>query len=400
MIDELDLAFDEQTDKGRHRRGARKKQQRKAEGRKRGGRSLAAFFLVLLLLGGLAGGAWWGIDRVQGYFSSPDFAGGGTGEAQVEIKQNQTLTEMGNTLVDGGVVKSAGAFIDAANKNPLSTNIQPGFYKLRKEMRASDALSLLLDPKSRIVSGVTIREGLTAKQTYAVLSKALDIPVKEFEAAAKDPIALGVPDFWFNRSDNTKVTRSIEGFLFPQTYEFPPNATATVVLKQMVQQFLTVAEELDFVSTVEKTRGGVTPYETLIVASLAQVEAGVKKDLGKVARVAYNRVYSGDFPCSCLEMDVTVNYWLEARGKKTKASKDMTAEELDDPKNPYNRKLKGLVPTPIDNPGKDALAAAMSPPKGGWLFFVAIDKDGNSAFADDINAHDANIARARENGVL
>jgi UPF0755 protein len=167
----------------------------------------------------------------------------------------------------------------------------------------------------------------------------------------------------------------------------------------MVQQFLSVAEEIDFVARVEKERGGITPYEALIVASLAQVEAGNPVDLGKVARVAYNRLY-GDFPCNCLEMDVTVNYWLEVNNKPTKASKDMTPAELDDPKNPYNRKLKGLIPTPIDNPGKAAMEGAMAPPSGKWLYFVAVDKEGRSAFANTLEQHEANKVKARENGVL
>jgi UPF0755 protein len=78
----------------------------------------------------------------------------------------------------------------------------------------------------------------------------------------------------------------------------------------------------------------------------------------------------------------------------------MTVSELDNPKNPYNRKLKGLIPTPIDNPGKAALQGAMSPPTGNWLYFVAIDKTGRSAFTDNIDQHDRNRDTARKNGVL
>jgi UPF0755 protein len=195
------------------------------------------------------------------------------------------------------------------------------------------------------------------------------------------------------------VAPSIEGFLFPDTYEFNPNATAEQVLQQMVQRFLAVAQEIDFVKTVERERGGISPYEALIVASLAQAEAGVPKDLGKIARVAYNRLYK-DFPCGCLEMDVTVNYWLELQGKPMKHSNQMQESELDDPRNPYNRKLRGLIPTPIDNPGKAAMQGAMAPPPGNWLFFVAIDKQGNSAFASTIAEHERNKATARRNGVL
>ncbi|HEX5741919.1 MAG TPA: endolytic transglycosylase MltG, partial [Pilimelia sp.] len=69
-------------------------------------------------------------------------------------------------------------------------------------------------------------------------------------------------------------------------------------------------------------------------------------------------------------------------------------------RNPYNRKLRGLPPTPIDNPGAAALKAAMDPPVGDWLYFVAIDKQGNSAFATTLAEHERNQAVARRNGVL
>jgi UPF0755 protein len=167
----------------------------------------------------------------------------------------------------------------------------------------------------------------------------------------------------------------------------------------MVGQFVAVASEIKFVETVERERGGISPYEALIVASLAQAEAGVPEDLGKVARVAYNRVYGGTFPCNCLGFDATVNYWLELQGKPTKNSAQMTQAELDDPKNPYARNKPGLPPTPIDNPGRAALEGAKSPPPGKWLYFVAIDKQGHSAFAETEAQHEANKQRACAAGV-
>lgn len=330
MIDELELAFDE-SDKGRHRRSAQRKRNKKQRGGR--GKTVFALVMVLVLLGGLGGVGWYGFDRFQGYFMTPDYEGGGTGEIVIEVKQGDLAADIANTLVAAGAVKSAKAFIKAADGNSRSQSIQPGFYKVRKEMSGETALSLLLDLKNKIVKGFTVQEGLTAKNTYERLSKQTNIPIKEFEAAAKDPIALGVPDWWFKRTDGKKELRSIEGFLFPDTYEFPPNPTAEVILKAMVDRFLTVTGEMKFADEVQAKRGGISPYEALIVASLAQAEAGNKDDLGKVARVAYNRAY-GDFPCKCLEMDVTVNYYLASIGKETKRSGDMTNSELDDPKNP------------------------------------------------------------------
>ncbi|TCB95306.1 endolytic transglycosylase MltG [Micromonospora zingiberis] len=398
MFDELDLGHDEQDrgDKGKHRRGRRR------DGRSGGGRgkTVLALLLALMLLGGIGGGAFYGFDRIQNYFVTPDYDGGGTEDVTVQIPQGAFLADMAVALYDADVIKSTKAFLTAAEDNSRSRNIQPGTYKLRKQMSGELALAAMLDPANRIVNGLTVPEGRTAKSIFKLLSEHTEIPVKEFEAAAKDPEGLGVPDWWFKREDGKKSKKSIEGFLFPDTYEIPPNATAETILKQMVDHFLTVTGQMEFADRVQKERGGISPYEALIVASLAQAEAGTKKDLGKVARVAYNRVYSQTFDCSCLEMDVTVNYYFESIGQEGKTSAQMSPSDLDNPKNPYNRKLPGMIPTPINNPGKDALEGAMDPPAGNWLFFVAIDKEGNSAFTKEYSQHLKNIEKAKENGVL
>ncbi|MEV0880159.1 endolytic transglycosylase MltG [Micromonospora echinofusca] len=401
MMDDLDLGFDEQDrgEKGKHRRGAVRKRKGGSGGGGGRGKTVLALLLAFVLLGTIGGGAFYGFDRVQSYFVTPDYDGAGTGEVTVEIKQGALIADMANALVAADVVKSAKAFIEAAEANARSKNIQPGTYKLRKQMSGESAVTAMLDLKNRIVNGVTIPEGRTAKNVYKLLSEKTKIPVKDFEAAAKDPIARGVPDWWFKRTDKKKVAPSIEGFLYPDTYEIPPKATAESIIELMVENFLSVTSEMQFADQVQEKRGGISPYEALIVASLAQAEAGNKDDLGKVARVAYNRVF-GEFPCNCLEMDVTVNYYLELTGQKTKTSAQMTEEELLDTKNPYSRKLRGLVPTPINNPGKQAMEGAMDPPPGKWLFFVAIDKEGHSAFADTIEQHERNKVKAKEAGII
>ncbi|MFJ5602257.1 endolytic transglycosylase MltG [Micromonospora parva] len=397
MIDDLDLGFDEpeRGEKGRHRRGFRKRKSGSGGGR---GKTFLALLMALVLLGAIGGGAFYGFDRIQNYFVTPDYDGGGAGEITVEIKNGALLADMADALVAADVVKSQKAFIEAAEAESRSKNIQPGTYKLRKQMSGENAVAAMLDLKNKIVNGLTIPEGRTSFNIYKLLSEKTKIPVKDFQAAAKDPEALGVPDWWFKRDDGKKIVKSVEGFLFPDTYEIPPKSTAESILKLMVNRFLSVTGEMKFADQVQEKRK-VSPYEALIVASLAQAEAGNKDDLGKVARVAYNRAY-GEFNCNCLEMDVTVNYYLESIGKPTKSSKQMTAAELDDPKNPYNRKLRGMIPTPINNPGKEALEGAMNTPPGKWLYFVAIDKEGHSEFAETYEQHQRNEAKAREAGII
>lgn len=392
MIDELDLAFDEHVDKTkpRHRRGR--------GGKKSTGKSGIAFVMAFVLLAALGGGVYFGYNKVKGFFTAADYDGAGGDPIQVTIEKNASLTAIGNTLVDADVVKSTKAFVNAADANPKGKNIQSGTYNLKKQMSAENAVILLLDPKSRVTRGVTIREGLTMIQTFDLLSKGTKIPVDDFIEAAKKPEDLGVAPFWFNRRDGKPARKSIEGFLFPDTYEFDPKLDAKGVLSVMVDKFNATAEELDFVKTVEKNLS-ISPFEALIVASLSQAEAGVAKDLPKISRVAYNRAIKQNPPMP-LQFDVTANYWLQLKGGAAKHSGQLSKAELNDPKNPYNSVSQtGLIPGPIDSPGKAAMEGAMNPATGPWLFFVAVDKDGNSAFAVTDAEHERNIDKACANGI-
>ncbi|GAA1657504.1 endolytic transglycosylase MltG [Catellatospora bangladeshensis] len=390
MTDELFLPFDEHPERSQRRRhavdGNRGRNGKKKKKKKRGrGRSFLALFLTLLLLGGLAGGAYFGYDKLKSFFITPDYTtAASSAEVQVEIKDGYLGKEIAKELRAKDVIKSEQAFVEASEANPAAKNIQPGVYKLRIQLSAADAIKMLLDTANRITNGITITEGLSTFKIYKLLSEKLEIPLAEFKAAAKDPIKLGVPDWWFKREDGKKESRSLEGFLFPDTYEFPPNVTAESALKMMVARFLDVTGKLNYADKAAELN--ISPYQALIVASLAQAEAGNADDLGKVARVSYNRVFSDKAvqeigTCRCLQFDVTVNYSREIAGKEPKPSSGLSQAELTDPKNPYNRNAKGLPPTPINNPGQHALEAAADPPKGDWLYFVAIDKQGHSAFS-------------------
>ncbi|WP_432838281.1 endolytic transglycosylase MltG [Dactylosporangium sp. CA-092794] len=397
QFDELDLTWDDGDERRRqwqHRAVARSEARAR---RRRGSRAFLATLLVLAVLGSVAAGVYLGAGRLQNLRAAPDYDTGGTGEVIVEVKPGDTAFVIAQTLLDKGVVKSVKAFVQAADREPRSTAIQPGTYRLRSRMRAADALSMLLDLGNKVVNRTTLREGLSYVATFKELEKSTGIPYADFEAAAKDPVALGVPDSWFTRRDGKPSKKSVEGFLYPLSYEFAPGSTAESVLKEMVGQFLKVANEIGFVDNVQSALS-VSPYEALIVASLSQAEAGVEEDLPHIARVAYNRAYKAKIP---LQFDVTANYWLEINGKDPKHSGKLSNAELDDQANPYNTVSKtGLPIGPINSPGKEALLGAMNPTPGkNWLFFVVIDKSGKSAFADTVAEHDRNVQQACKNGI-
>jgi UPF0755 protein len=405
-IDELELGWEDDTERGRHRHRRSRRTRRADEngGRGRGGRTAVALLLTLVIILALAGGVWYGFNKVNDYFKAPDYNSGGTTEVIFEVRKGQNAREIGDELYKQGIVKSQKAFVQAADANPRSREIQPGFYRLQKEMRAADVVSRLLDREAfRVVTKFVVPEGKTVREILDIASKGSGLPLADFQAAAKDPIALGIPDWWFNRTDKKAAAKaldgahfSLEGFLFPMAYEFNPGATAVDILKKMVAQFISVVTQLDFVAKSQNERK-ISPYEALIVASLAQAEAGIDEDLPKIARVAYNRAYKANMP---LQFDVTANYWLQLQGKPTKPSGQLTAQELDDPKNPYNTvSVKGLPAGPINNPGEKALLGALNPPDAPWLYFVAIDKTGRSAFASTPAEHDKNVQQACANGV-
>jgi UPF0755 protein len=398
MIDDL-VAFDDHDDeKGRHRRGRRGSRKRAS---KRRGRSWLALFMTLILLGGLGFGGYLGFQKLREVFATPDYTGNGTDEmVTVEVKQGDTLADIARKLKTAGVVKSEKALTTTGNENALK--IQPGVYNLHKAMSGKAAVLALLDPKNRVVNGVLVREGMMTLEIYALLADKLHLKIEDIKKAAEDPVKLGVPDWWFNRKDGVAATnpKSLEGFLYPATYEFPPNVTAEGALKIMVNKFLSVVGSLKFVDQVQNDRH-ISPYEALITASIVEAEVNKPDDMGKTARAIYNRAYAGLGDTKLLQVDAAINYWLKLQGKDPKTSNDLLRSELNNPNNPYNtHRRPGLTPTPIGNPGETALKAAMDPPAGNWIFWVTVDVQGTTLFADNLAQHEANIRIGCKNGYI
>jgi UPF0755 protein len=356
MTEQLSVWSDEETPRPTRRR-RRKKRERKS-----GLAVVTAFVLVLAVLGGGAALVFGVGSKLKDAFSSapaPDYPGPGSGEVVIEVVAGQSASDIGVTLKEEGVVKSTQAFFEAANANPDSSSIQPGFYALQRKMPAADALESLLDPSARVEAKVTLPEGLRLDETLAKLAEGTDIPIKDYKAALKDAESLGLPDY---------AQGNPEGFLYPATYTVPPSADAKSVLEDLFEAYAVAAEE----SGVERTPRD--PEEIVVIASLIEAEARLDEDFGKVARVVYNRLEQG-MP---LQFDSTVNYALNAD------KEIVTYEDLgeDSPYNTYQN--TGLPPAPINSPGLKALNAAVNPPDGDWLYFVTVDPEaGTTKFTAD-----------------
>jgi UPF0755 protein len=228
--------------------------------------------------------------------------------------------------------------------------IAPGTYELLLEMRAEDALALLIAGDSRVSIKIAIPEGKRASAVLQLISDQASLPLADVEAAAQKA-AEGLPGY---------ANSNLEGFLHPATYTFSPGVTADEIIAEMLAKHEAVVAELGLEQKASEL--GMTPYQILTVASLLEVEAH-PRDFAKVARVVYNRLAE---PMR-LQFDSTVNYGLG------KTAVILTTAELETP-TAYNTYLNdGLPPTPIGNPGSAAIEAALNPAVGDWLYFITID---------------------------
>lgn len=313
-----------------------------------------------------------GVEVIKDKLTGPeDYAGDGRGSVVVSIKQG-TLTDIGVTLEKAGVVKSVRAFTEAANINPDATSITPGSYRLRKQMSAESALGLLLDPDSLIKNPtVTIPEGLRAQEILASIVKQTDFTTKQVQNAYDDAAGLGLPSY---------ADGDPEGYLFPSTYELTKKTTAAGLLKEMVTKF---EEQVDALGLKDKASAlGYSPHDIVTVASLVQAEAG-PADMKKVASVVYNRL---DVPMA-LQFDSTLHFAADSRGNVVAPD---NLRKIDSPYNTYTR--PGLPPGPIDSPGEEALAAALSPAQTSFIYFVTVNlKTGETRFAASFAEHERNV---------
>jgi UPF0755 protein len=349
---------------------------RRAAPKRRGGcvPIAMAAFLGLIIVGVVGFYAW---DRVGGILGfAPDYSGPGSGQVTFEVNAGDSITAIGNNLVTAGVVKSTDAFVNAAKGNDKATGIQVGFYQLKKEMKAADALDILVDHQNLIKNRVLVKEGMRVRDILATIAKESDISAKSLDEAMEHPAALGLPP---------EARGNPEGWLFPATYDVTPGMTATKLLTQMISKTKDTLEALDVTDRAKQK--GLTVEEVLTVASIAQLEANRSEDYPKVTRVIYNRLDAG-MP---LQLDSTVSYLTGRKGDVWTTAAERQSDSL------YNTyKHAGLPPGPIGSPGKETIEAALNPATGDWLYFVVDYESNQVLFTSSYSEHLKNVERTKE----
>ncbi|MEW1913655.1 endolytic transglycosylase MltG [Kitasatospora sp. NPDC085895] len=328
---------------------------RKEKGKKAGRRNRGACLVVaLVLLGGMGGAGWWGYGFYQEHFGPPpDYAGAGAGSVNIEIPSGSSGTAIGSLLFKSGVVKSVDAFVAAFNKDPKSGSIQPGFYTMAHQMSGAAAVKLLVDSAGG--NALILPEGLKAVDVYPRIDDKLQLPKGTTANVAKEQLNnLGLPDY---------AKGNIEGFLFPDKYPIAKGMKPQDLLKQMVGNAVKRYQELNLDQSAQKL-GFKSGYELLVDASILQVEGNKSEDFGKMARAISNRLTT-NVTQHRLGLDTTLQYQL--------GRKELTNKEIHDGSLKYNTYVNpGLPPTPISNPGMDAIRAVLDPTPGDWVFWLAI----------------------------
>jgi UPF0755 protein len=304
--------------------------------------------LGLLLLGVLL--AWFLIA----FFQPPPFdPGKGSGQAIVTVPQGASASQVANLLTDNDVVSNGTLFEWRLKLAGKTDQILPGRYVLAHNMSYSDAIDKLTSSGGQV--NVTIPEGEDRNQIAATV-KDLGL-TGDYLAASKsfkgfDPNRYGAQN-----------PKSLEGFLFPATYQLDPGANVEQLVSEQLQAF---KQNIAGVNMSYAKSKNLTVYDVLTIASMIDKEVMVPSERPLVAAVIYNRLHRG-MP---LGIDATTRFEFH------NYTGEITPSQLQSP-SPYNTRTHvGLPPTPIGNPGLAAIRAAARPAKVDYLYYV-LEANGN-----------------------
>jgi UPF0755 protein len=278
------------------------------------------------------------------------FAGDGGDRVRVTIPKDVGVSRIGDILDREKVVPSSALFALRARLAGDSGDLKPGVYHLRERMSYGDVLDRLVAGPAKDIIQLTIPEGLSRREITPLAGRA-GVRGDYLAASARGTVA-PYREYGLRRPPAT-----LEGFLFPATYELRRGATAqSLVAKQLAA----LSQNFESVDLSYARRKNLTPYDVLTIASMVERETMVARERPVVAAVIYNRLHAHQ----PLGIDATIRY---ATGNWTSPlTKSRLA--LD---SPYNTRTRaGLPPTPIGNPGLASIQAAARPARVGYLYYV------------------------------
>jgi UPF0755 protein len=277
-------------------------------------------------------------------------AGGGGDRVRVAIPKDAGVAKIGDILDRAGVVPSGTLFSVRARLAGDSGDLKPGVYYLRKHMSYGDVLGSLVGGPSKELVQLTIPEGLSRAE-IAPLARRAGVRGDYLGASAKGSLIDA------RRYGLRRPPASLEGFLFPATYELRRGAPAGLLVEKQLAAFGANLAEVDLSYARSKN---LTAFDVLTIASMVEREAQLSRERPLIAAVIYNRLHARQ----PLAIDATVRY---ATGNW---SSPLTKSQLAT-QSAYNTRLRaGLPPGPIGNPGLASIEAAARPARVGYLYYV------------------------------
>ncbi|WP_428264905.1 endolytic transglycosylase MltG [Haliangium sp.] len=326
-------------------------------------------------------------DRALAY---PETRHRGDSEAiEVTVPRGASFPRIARVLHERGVIDRPRWFRLYAMHRGVTTKVRRGTYTLRGDMTPREVLDTLLAGVEEASVRVTIPEGLHLLEVLAILDQAGVADADALEALARDP------DFLTARGIDGET---IDGYLFPDTYQFRVPTGPEDVLDRLLERHRVVWDQIrrTHAKKVERLRArlGWTDRDILVMASIVEKEAAAASERPRIAQVFINRLTSPTFKPRRLETDPTIRYGCtvpldKSDGcKKWDPSQRLRRAQLDDQDNPYNTyQHEGLPPGPICNPGAAALEATVNPDGSGYFFFVARN-DGTHVFSRTVQEHE------------
>jgi UPF0755 protein len=343
-----------------------------------------ALVAAVLTFGGVA---WWYLQRINP-------PGDPLPPVTFTIGADETVESLSERLEAEGIITDAEVFRWYVERQG-GLELTPGFFLVRPEDHMGNIMRVFSTPPEETFTTVTFPEGYTlTRMANRLAERQPRLLVTDFMAAATNGSV---------RSEfQPEGTTSLEGLLFPDTYQVSNGENVEQVIERMMRMMERVGRQERIVE-----RGyvqGLSAYNVLVVASMVEREAKVDEDRALIARVILNRLAIG-MP---LQIDATLYY---------NQNSALSFDQLKAIDSPYNTYMyTGLPPTPIANPGRASiqavLAPANNPPQGGalckdlprdeckYLYYVLADEEGRHAFAVTFDQHNANIAASRAAGIL
>ncbi|HIU40861.1 MAG TPA: endolytic transglycosylase MltG [Candidatus Aphodocola excrementigallinarum] len=308
------------------------------------------------------------------------------------IEEGQTVYQVGDKLKQEGIIRSEFAYKVYVKLNNVNS-YKAGVYKLDKSYPLKDIVSLLTgDYYKEEGTSITFKEGKNIRQIANEVSKHTNVSEGDFLSVMEDDNYINelINKYWFLTDDikNDDIYYPLEGYLFPETYNFNKNVTAKEIIETMLDQEDEVLSK--YKSKIDSSSYSV--HEIVTLASLVEQEGIYDDDRKMIAGVFYNRLNAG----MSLGSDVTTYY----AARVDLGERDLTSSEINT-YNPYNTRgpgMNGKLPVgPISNFSETSLSAVLSPTDSDYYYFVA-DKSGKTHFTRTYEEHQKLVNELKEAG--